>query len=183
MSMVEDNTNETNVNGGGGDANPDPGGSSGRNTPNNVIPVPKYKEKIQEFRRQTELEQLNRIRAREKLELERERLFVLEGKLSLKPEHMEDPVLRLQFQLDELETKARQIQERKLRRRKRSQVKKNSIKMKWASAKDKLKLKNFVIPKNTTNTGAAGGDTIVNTDLSWKKSTKIYPKITFIPKV
>ena len=39
-------------------------------------------------------------------------------------------------------------QERKIRKRRKSQFKKNSIKMKWASAKDKLKLKNFVIPNN-----------------------------------
>ena len=123
-----------------------------------MIPVPKYKEEIQEIRRQTELEQLKRIRAREKLELERERLFVLEGKVSLKPEHMEDPVLRLQCQLDALETKARAHQARKLRRsRKRSQAKKNSIKLKWSNAKDKLKLKNFVI-LNNTNTEASTND-------------------------
>ena len=30
MSMVKDNTNETNINGGGGEGNPDPGGGSDR---------------------------------------------------------------------------------------------------------------------------------------------------------
>ena len=45
-------------------------------------------------------------------------------------------------------TKAKALQERKIRKRRKSQFKKNSIKMKWASAKDKLKLKNFVIPNN-----------------------------------
>ena len=94
MTIVEDSSTKTNVSDRGTDDNPDPGGGSGRNTPNNVIPVPKYKEEIQEIRRQTEIEQLKRIRAREKIELERERLFVLEGKISLKPEHMDDPVLR-----------------------------------------------------------------------------------------
>ena len=44
--------------------------------------------------------------------------------------------------------KAKAYQERKIRKRRKSQFKKNSIKMKWASAKDKLKLKNFVIPNN-----------------------------------
>ena len=44
--------------------------------------------------------------------------------------------------------KAKAHQERKIRKRRKSQFKKNSIKMKWASAKDKLKLKNFVIPNN-----------------------------------
>ena len=67
--------------------------------------MPNYKEEFQEIRRQTDLEQLKRIRAREKVELERERLFVLEGKISMKPEHMDDPVLRLQYQFERLETK------------------------------------------------------------------------------
>ena len=64
-----------------------------------------YKEEIEQLKRIQELEQLKRIRAREKLELERERVFVLEGKISLKPEHMADPVLRLQYQFEALEAK------------------------------------------------------------------------------
>ena len=64
-----------------------------------------YKEEIEQLKRIQELEQLKRIRAREKLELERERTFVLEGKISMKPEHMADPVLRLQYQFEALEAK------------------------------------------------------------------------------
>ena len=64
-----------------------------------------YKEEIEQLKRIQELEQMKRIRAREKLELERERVFVLEGKISLKPEHMADPVLRLQYQFEALEAK------------------------------------------------------------------------------
>ena len=64
-----------------------------------------YKEEIEQLKRIQELEQMKRIRAREKLELERERIFVLEGKISLRPEHMADPVLRLQYQFEALETR------------------------------------------------------------------------------
>ena len=90
------------------------------------------------------LEQLKRIRAREHVEKERERLLVLEGKIKMRPEHMQDPVLKLHHDLAQLEKQARLVQARKVKRKK-AKAKHKAIKMKWTCAKDKLKMKNFAL--------------------------------------
>lgn len=115
--------------------------------------MPKYKEKLDELKLQTRREQLKRIRERERVERERERLLVLEGKIELRPEHLQDPVLKLHYDIKQLDKQAKAHQARVLRRKKRK-AKHKAIQMKWTSAKDKLKLKNF-------NFDNSGPDTVV----------------------
>ena len=137
--------------------------SSGRSSP---LLVPNYKEELERVKLQTEREQMKRIRKREQLQLERERLLVLQGKMELRPEHRNDPVLKLQFQFQKLEKKAKAVQAKKLRRKKSStskvSAKSAKIKMKWTSAKDKLKLKNFVMDdEDTCDDDTEGPETVM----------------------
>lgn len=120
------------------DFNQDQGSSSGRSSPMSSD----YKASLEEIKRQTQREQLRRIRQREQVEREKERLMVLEGKIAFRPEHMQDPLLKIHSQFLQMEKQAKEHQARKLRKKERK-AKAKIIKMKWTTAKDKLKLNNF----------------------------------------
>jgi len=107
--------------------------------------VPNYKDELVRLRKVSEAEQQKRIQAREELELERERLLVLEGKMKVKEEHLKDPILKLHFDCLKMEKRAKNATAKKLKRKQRKE-KTKAIKLKWTSAKDKLKLKNFSLP-------------------------------------
>ena len=117
--------------------------------------VPNYKDELLRLRKKAEAEQQKRIKARAELEIERERLLVLEGKIKVKPEHLKDPILKLHFDCLKMEKRAKKATAKKLRR-KHKKEKAQAIKMKWTSAKEKLKLKNFSLLSSSTET-----DTVV----------------------
>ena len=62
-------------------------------------------------------------------------------------EHLKDPVLKWHHDFKKVEVNAKKSQERKLSNTK-SKRKISKIKMKWSSAVDKLKVKNFIDLKN-----------------------------------
>lgn len=140
------------------------GSSSGRSSPSTLSSD--YKASLEELKRQTQREQLRRIRQREQVERERERLMVLEGKIAIKPEHMQDPLLRIHSQCLQMEKQAKELQARKLKKKERK-AKRKAIKMKWSTAKDKLKLNNFNMFENDNN------DTVVANLLYDEKNDKL----------
>ena len=80
------------------------------------------------------------------VEWERERLLVLEGKIKMTAEHMKDPVLKWHHDFKKVEVKVKKSQERKLSTKAKRKVSAHTskIKLKWSSAVDKLKVKNFM---------------------------------------
>ena len=80
------------------------------------------------------------------MEWERERLLVLEGKIKMTAEHMKDPVLKWHHDFKKVEVKVKKSQERKLSTKAKRKVSAHTskIKLKWSSAVDKLKVKNFM---------------------------------------
>ncbi len=127
------------------------GSDSGRNSPAVVG------DREDEERKKAAFELTQRIREREKIEIEKERLLVLEGKLEMTKEHLKDPVIRMHHNLRKLERKAKKQTERKVSsgkaKRKISSKASSAIKMRWSDAMDKMKVKSLL-----RGAGGAGGD-------------------------
>jgi hypothetical protein len=119
--------------------------SSGRSSP--LVPKLFKDDELEETRRRTDLEQRKRIKQRVKQEQERERLLILQGKLKMTSEHLEDPVLRLHHDFKTLEKKAKKNQERKMssmRSRRKISATSKAVKLKWTSAMGKLSIKSIM---------------------------------------
>jgi len=138
--------------------------TSGRSSPN----VPKYKEELEELRKKSEQEQMKRIKKRQQLEWEKERLLMLEGKIQITKEHLNDPILKFHHDFKKVEVKAKKSQERKLSQIKaKRKISQNSsrIKVKWSNAMDKLKVKNFMDLNNVNKIdGSTSGSVNPNPD-------------------
>ena len=93
---------------------------------------------------------------------------MLEGKIQITKEHLNDPILKFHHDFKKVEVKAKKSQEQKLSQIKaKRKISQNSsrIKVKWSNAMDKLKVKNFMDLNNVNKIdGSTSGSVNPNPD-------------------